>query len=82
MTDPQRHEHREPHLCTPTAELSHDEKLRRQALHVEVLTGALLLVLALLVHSAIFDLDHPGEWVVFGGIVMVALGAIIAVRTR
>jgi hypothetical protein len=82
VTDPQRHEHREHHLRTPTSELSHQERLRRQALHLEVLTGALLLVLAMLVYAAIFDLDHPAEWVVFGAICLTAVGAAIAVRTR
>jgi membrane protein YdbS with pleckstrin-like domain len=83
MTDPQRHEHRQGrHLRTPTSQLSHEQKLRRQERHIEVLSGALILVLAMLAYAAIFDLDHPAEWVVFAGICVTALGAMIALRTR
>ena len=58
MTDPQASHHREHHLRTPTNELTHEEKLKRQGLHMQVLTGVMLLVLAMLIYSAIFDLDH------------------------
>lgn len=73
------HEHR---LRTPTSELPHEEKLKRQQRHMQILTGALLLVLAMLVYSAIFDLDNWSEWVVFGAICATAVGAVIAVQTR
>ena len=78
-TDPQRAHHREHHLRTPTAELDHEARLRRERTHRDVLTGALVLVLLMLVYSAAFDLDSWPEWVVFGGICAVAIGAIIAV---
>jgi membrane protein YdbS with pleckstrin-like domain len=81
MTDPQASHHREHHLRTPTNELSHEEKLRRQARHLQILTGVMVLVLAMLVYSAIFDLDNWSEWVVFGAICSVAIGTIIAVST-
>lgn len=75
-------EHPEHHLRTPTHELSHEQKLRRQALHIDVLTGTLVLVLLMLVYSAAFDLDSTAEWIVFGGITGTAIGALIAVRSR
>ena len=81
MTDPQASHHREHHVRTPTNELPHEEKLRCQARHLQILTGVMLLVLAMLVYAAIFDLDNWAEWVVFGGICATAVGAIIAVST-
>ncbi len=81
MTDRQASEHREHHLRTPTSELHHDEKLRRQSRHVQILTGVMLLVLAMLIYSALFDLDNWSEWVVFGAICAVAAGTMIAVST-
>ena len=71
--------HRHP-VHTPTHELSRPEKLARQRRHLQLLTGALLLVLAMLAYSAAFDLDHPAEWIVLGGIVFTAVGAMIAVQ--
>ena len=47
-TDPQRPRHRERHVRTPTAELTHEQKLHRQQAHVRLLTLALVAVLALL----------------------------------
>ena len=82
FTDPSAPHHREHHLRTPTGELSHEQKLARQALHIRVLLGALVLVLLMLGYSAAFDLDHWAEWVVLGGIVATAVGAMIAVSTR
>ena len=81
MTDPQASHHREHHLRTPTNELHHEEKLRRQQRHTQILVGVMLLVLAMLVYSALFDLDSWSEWVVFGAICSVAVGTIIAVST-
>lgn len=43
--------------------------------------AVLLIVLALLAYSAAFDLDHWAEWIVFGGIVATAIGAMLAVGT-
>ena len=82
MTDPQGSYHHEHHLRTPTNELPHEEKLKRQERHMQILTGVMLLVLAMLVYSALFDLDNWSEWVVFGAICATAVGAIIAVNTR
>jgi membrane protein YdbS with pleckstrin-like domain len=82
MTDRQAGQHSEHHLRTPTTELPHEEKLRRQARHMQVLTGVMLLVLAMLIYSALFDLDNWSEWVVFGAICSVAVGTMIAVSTR
>jgi len=81
-TDPQRPHHREHHVRTPTDELSHDEKLRRQQRHITVLSLALVAVLALLAYAAAFDLDHWAEWVVFGGICATAVGFMVAVHSR
>ena len=81
MTDPQESHHHEHHLRTPTNELPHEEKLRRQARHLQILTGAMILVLAMLVYAALFDLDSWSEWVVFGAICATAVGAMIAVST-
>jgi membrane protein YdbS with pleckstrin-like domain len=74
-------EHRR-HRRTPTSQLPHAEKLQRQQRHLQMLTGALVLVLALLVYSAAFDLDHWAEWIVFGGIVFTAVGVILAVNSH
>ena len=83
MTDPQRHEsHREHHMRTPTSELPHEERLRRQQRHITMLTVGLLGVLAMLAYSAAFDLDHWAEWVVLGAIVFTAIGFIIAAQSQ
>jgi membrane protein YdbS with pleckstrin-like domain len=82
MTDPQESRHHEHHLRTPTNELPHEEKLKRQERHMQILTGVMLLVLAMLVYSALFDLDNWSEWVVFGAICATAIGTVIAVNTR
>ncbi len=81
MTDRQAGQHGEHHLRTPTSELPHEEKLRRQARHVQILSGVMLLVLTMLIYSALFDLDSWSEWVVFGAICAVAVGTMIAVST-
>ena len=81
-TDPSAPHHHEHLLRTPTGELSHEEKLARQALHIRVLIGVLVLVLLMLGYAAAFDLDSWAEWVVMGGICTTAIGAIIAVSTR
>ena len=82
MTDPQESRHHEHHLRTPTNELPHEEKLQRQERHMQILTGVMLLVLAMLVYSALFDLDNWSEWLVFGAICATAIGTVIAVNTR
>ena len=82
MNDSQASRHHEHHLRTPTSELPHEEKLKRQARHMQILTGVMLLVLAMLVYSALFDLDSWSEWVVFGAICATTVGTIIAVHTR
>jgi hypothetical protein len=82
MTDPQKHEsHREHHLRTPTSQLPHEEKIRRQQGHVTMLTVVLVAVLVMLAYTAAFDLDHWAEWVVLGGICTTAIGVIIAVQS-
>ncbi|MEZ5075402.1 MAG: hypothetical protein R2691_11300 [Solirubrobacterales bacterium] len=81
MSTPQggRHEHR---LRTPTSALPHEEKVRRQRRHVQVLTVVLLLVLALLVYIALVDLDNWADWIVLGMICTTAVGAVIAIQAR
>jgi uncharacterized membrane protein (DUF485 family) len=81
-TDRQRPHHRERHLRTPTGELSHEDRLRRQRTHTTILTVVLLAVLVMLAYAAAFDLDHWAEWIVFGGICATAIGFMIAVNTR
>ena len=81
-TDPQRPHHRERHLRTPSRELTHEQKLRRQRTHVNVLTLVLVAVLAMLAYAAAFDLNHWAEWIVFGGICFAAVGFMVAVRSR
>jgi membrane protein YdbS with pleckstrin-like domain len=82
MSDSERGHDHQHQLRTPTSQLPHEEKLKRQERHMQVLTGALLLVLAMLVYSAIFDIDNWSEWIVFGAICATAIGAVIAVQTR
>lgn len=83
MTDPQKHEsQREHHLRTPTSQLPHEEKIRRQQRHITTLTLGLVGVLAMLAYSAAFDLDHWAEWVVLGGLVMTAVGFMIAAQSQ
>jgi hypothetical protein len=82
-TDPQRHvSHREHHVRTPTEDLSHTEKIARQERHIRLLSGGMLLVLAALVYTAIFDLNSAPEWIVMGGIVATVAGMMIAVHSR
>ena len=81
-TDPQRPHHRERHVRTPTAELSHDQKLHRQQADIRLLTLGLVAVLALLAYAAAFDLNHWAEWVVFSGICATAVGFMVAVHSR
>jgi len=82
MTDPQASRHHEHHLRTPTSELPHEEKLKRQQRHLQILTGVMLLVLAMLVYSVLAELDTWSEWVVFGVICATAVGTVIAVNSR
>lgn len=83
MTDPQKHEsQREHHLRPPTSQLPHEEKIRRQQRHITILTFCMLGVLGMLAYSAAFDLDHWAEWVVLGGIVMTAVGFMIAAQSQ
>jgi len=83
VTDPQKHEsRREHHIRTPTNQLPHDEKVKRQQRHITMLTVGLLGVLAMLAYSAAFDLDHWAEWVVLGGIVFTAVGFMIAAQSQ
>jgi hypothetical protein len=83
VTDPQKHESpREHHIRTPTRQLPHEEKIRRQQRHITMLTVGLLGVLAMLAYSAAFDLDHWAEWVVLGAIVATAVGFIIAAQSQ
>lgn len=81
-TDPQRPHHREHHVRTPSGELTHEQLLRRQQRHISRLTLILVVVLAMLAYAAAFDLNHWAEWIVFGGIVLAALGGLIAVQSR
>lgn len=81
-TDPQAPHRGEHHMRTPTGELTHEQKLRRQQTHINIFTLMLLALLALLVYAAIFDLDSWPEWVVLGGIASVAVGFMIAVHSR
>ena len=69
-----------PHVRTPTSQLPHAEKLERQRRQLQMLTGALVVVLILLAYSAARDLNHWAEWIVFGAIVGTAIGMMIAVR--
>ena len=69
-------------VSRPTGQLSHPEKVRREQRRVGMLNGVLIAVLLLLVYTAAYDLDSAGEWIVFGVIVLTAVGAGIAVQTR
>ena len=83
MTDPQKHEsHHEHHLRTPTDQLPHEEKIRRQQFHITMLSVALIGVLLMLAYSAVFDLDNWAEWTVLGGIVFTAIGFMIAAQSQ
>ena len=83
MTDPQKHEsHHEHHLRTPTGELPHEEKIKRQRFHITLLTVVLVGVLLMLAYSALFDLDNWAEWTVLGGIVFTAIGVMIAAQSQ
>jgi hypothetical protein len=83
MTDPQKQvSHWEHHLRTPTSQLPHEEKLRRQQRHLTILTVVLIAVLLMLAYSAAFDLDHWAEWVVLAGIGATALGFMIAAQSQ
>lgn len=72
--------HHLPHH-TPTSQLHHAEKVKRQERHLQILTVVLVLVLGLLAYSAAFDLDNWSEWLVFGAICATAVGVMIAIHT-
>jgi hypothetical protein len=65
---------------TPTHLLPHEQKLARQRRHVQILTVVCVLVVAALVYAAAFDLNSVAEWIVFGMIIVTAIGAMIAVH--
>ncbi len=81
-TDPQAPHHGAHHVRTPTDEVAHDEKLRRQRTHRMVAVVLLVLLVAVLAYAAAFDLNSWAEWVVLGGIVGVVIGFMIAVYSR
>ncbi len=81
-TDKLAEHHHEHRLRTPTGELHHEEKLKRQALHIEILSVIVVVLLLLVIYAAAFDLDSWAEWIVFGGICSVSVGAIIALSPR
>jgi hypothetical protein len=80
MSDEPEHRH-VPHR-TPTRALPHEQKIARQQGHIRILTGVILLVLALLAYAAAFDLDSGAEWIVFVMIIVTAIGATIAVHSK
>ena len=69
-------------MRTPSGGLSHEQRLRRQQRHINVLTLILVVVLAMLAYAAAFDLDHWAEWIVLGGICFAAVGFLVAVQSR
>jgi hypothetical protein len=69
-------------LSTPTGQLRHPDKVRREQRHVAMLNGALAAVLLLLAYTAAFDLNSWAEWTVFGAIAIAAVGVGIAVQSR
>ncbi len=81
-TAPQRAPHGEHHLRTPTHELPHDERVKREQSHVTVLSFVLLGTLAMLAYAAAFDIDHPGAWIVLGAIAATGLGSVVAIKSR
>lgn len=78
-SDPSASRHGEHHLRTPTEQLGRTDKLIREAMHVKVLTGLLLLVLIAGCFASISRLDVWHEWLVLGGICLTGIGVIIAV---
>jgi len=81
-SDPQRAPQREHHLRAPTHELPHEERIRRERFHVTVLSFVLIATLAMLAYAATFDIDHPGEWIVFAAICATGLGTVVAIKSR
>lgn len=69
-------------ISTPTRQLPHPDKVRREQRHLAMLTGVLGAVLLLLAYAAAFDLDSWPEWTVFGVLVLTAIGAGIAIEPR
>ena len=78
-SDPSAPRHGKRHLRTPTEQLSRPDKLIREAMHVRILTGLLLLVLIAGSFVAISHLDVWHEWLVLAMIFVTGAGAIIAV---
>jgi fatty acid desaturase len=78
-SDPSASRHGSRHLRTPTEQLSRPDKLMREAMHVKVLTGLLLLALVAGCFVASSTLDVWHEWLVLGMIFLTGIGAIIAV---
>ncbi len=78
-SDPSASHHREHHLRTPSPELSHSDKLLREAFHRRILAGVLLVVLAAAAIALVLDLDSWPEWVVLTMVCVTAVGVIIAV---
>ena len=78
-SDPSASRHGKHHLRSPSEQLSRPDKLVREAMHVRVLTGLLLLTLIAGCFVAIFSLDAWHEWLVLIMICVTGIGAIIAV---
>ena len=82
FSDPSASHHGKHHLRTPSEELGRWDKLRREAMHRRVLSGLLILILAVGGFALVVDLDSWPEWVVLGGILFTVVGVIIATSPR
>ena len=70
------------HVSTPTGELPHPAKVRRERRHIAMLNGTLAAVLLLLACTAAFDLNSWAEWTFVGAIAMVTVSVGVAVQTH
>ena len=77
-SDPSASRHGKHHLRKPSEQLGRLDRLRREAMHVRVLSGVLVLTLIAGGYAATFDLNSWPEWVVLGGILVTVIGVIIA----
>jgi hypothetical protein len=78
-SDPSASRHGKRRFRTPTEQLSRPDKLIREAMHIRILSGLLVVALIAVCFVAVFSLDAWHEWLVLFMLCITGIGAVIAV---